>query len=292
MKLSLLLVLCLSPAACLGARGGPDTAAPGLETDSPPELVLFSDVEWGPLNPARGDKGPKAGTLWGDRTGPGPSGFLVEFVDGFESPPHIHNVSYRGAVLSGLVHNDDPQAAERWMPAGSFWTQPRGAVHITSARGGRNLVYVEIEEGPYLVLPVEEAFEAGEVAVNVEPSGIAWVDAPGWPSSADGPELAPLWGDAREGELNGAFVRLPAGFTGAVRGQGSTFRAVVIQGRPRYGPPVAADDGTAARALAPGSSFSSGGGSEHRISCEPDEACVLYVRTEGHVEVLPAQPRD
>ena len=77
-----------------------------------------------------------------------------------------------------------------------------------------------------------------------------------------------------------------------VRGQGSTFRAVVIQGRPRYGPPVAADDGTAARTLEPGSSFSSGGGSEHRISCEPDEACVLYVRTEGHVEVLPAQPRD
>ena len=32
-------------------------------------VVLRSEVEWSPLNPARGDASPQAGTLWGDRAG-------------------------------------------------------------------------------------------------------------------------------------------------------------------------------------------------------------------------------
>ncbi len=32
------------------------------------EVVAASDVEWGWLNPLRGDKSPTAGKLWGDRT--------------------------------------------------------------------------------------------------------------------------------------------------------------------------------------------------------------------------------
>jgi hypothetical protein len=86
------------------------------------KVVLISDIEWEPLNPARGDKGPKAGALWGDFTGSRPSGFLVKFVDGFSSPLHIQNITYRGVVISGLIHNDDPDAADMWMPTGSFWT--------------------------------------------------------------------------------------------------------------------------------------------------------------------------
>ena len=89
------------------------------------EVVLTSDVEWEQLNPARGDKSPQAGTLWGDRKGTVPTGFLARFVDGFSSPPHIHNVTYRAVVISGSIHNDDPDAAEMWMPVGSFWTQPK-----------------------------------------------------------------------------------------------------------------------------------------------------------------------
>ena len=59
------------------------------------EVVLTSEIEWEQLNPARGDKSPQAGTLWGDRKGTVPTGFLAKFVDGFSSPPHIHNATYR-----------------------------------------------------------------------------------------------------------------------------------------------------------------------------------------------------
>ncbi len=83
------------------------------------EVIPVSEVKWEQLNPARGDKSPQAGTLWGDRSGAVPTGFLARFVDGFSSPPHIHNATYRAVVISGHIHNDDPDAASMWMPAGS-----------------------------------------------------------------------------------------------------------------------------------------------------------------------------
>ena len=108
------------------------------------EIASVSEVAWEKLNPARGDKSPWAVALWGDRQADVAPGSPVAFVDGFRSPPHIHNVSYRGIVIDGLVHNDDPGAADMWMSTGSCWTQPKGEVHITDARGGGNLAYLRM----------------------------------------------------------------------------------------------------------------------------------------------------
>jgi quercetin dioxygenase-like cupin family protein len=260
--------------------------------DPKPEVVLTSEVEWSPLNPARGDQSPRAGTLWGDRTNSGASGFLVEFVDGFSSPPHIHNVTYRGVVISGTIHNDDPNAENMWMPAGSFWTQPAGDVHITSAEGSNNLAYIEIEEGPYLVLPTEEAFDNGEKPINVYESNIVWLDAsnitwinrPEMSASADGAKVAFLWGNPQDGELNGTLVKLSPGFTGEIRNQGSAFRAVVIQGRSQYQMLGETEIVT----LEPGSYFGSEGELVHQVSCEAEAECIIYVRTEGKYDVIPS----
>ncbi|MEM9420868.1 MAG: DUF4437 domain-containing protein, partial [Planctomycetota bacterium] len=102
------------------------TTATVTADDATVNVLPASEVPWTALNPARGDKSPQAGTIWGDRGAEVPTGFLVKFVDGFSSPPHIHNVTYRGVVIEGLVHNDDPDAANMWMPPGSYWTQPAG----------------------------------------------------------------------------------------------------------------------------------------------------------------------
>ena len=243
------------------------------------EVVLASEVEWTPLNPLRGDKSPKAGTLWGDRKGPAATGFLVKFADGFSSPPHIHNITYRGVVIRGLVHNDDPDASKMWMPAGSFWTQPAGEVHITAAKGATNVAYIEIDSGPYLVRPAKEAFDRGERPINVDASNIVWVDQPGAPASANGPKVAFLWGQPRDGQLSGTLVKLPAEFTGMITSHGSTFRAVVIQGRPKH-------RGGGVKTLAPGSYFGSNGKAVHRTSSEGEES-IIYVRTEGKYDVAP-----
>ena len=269
---------------------------PELQAGPAPQVVLTSEVEWGPLNPARGDQSPKAGTLWGNRTGPGPSGFLVQFVDGFSSPPHIHNVTYRGVVIHGLVHNDDPGARNMWLPAGSFWTQPAGEVHITAANSNNNLAYIEIEEGPYLVLPAEEAFDNGERPVNIDESNLVWLDASNivWSDRAgttasanetsNGTKIAFLWGNPQDDRLNGTLVKLPAGFTGEIHSYGSSLHAVVVRGRPHHQLPGK----TNVKALEPGSYFGSKEEAVHQVSCEAGEDCIIYVRLEGKFDVVPA----
>ncbi|MEL7037242.1 MAG: DUF4437 domain-containing protein [Cyanobacteria bacterium J06592_8] len=259
---------------------------PKPEVEPTSQVVLMSEVEWGPLNPARGDNSPRAGNLWGDRAGSGPSGFLVKFVDGFSSPPHIHNITYRGVAISGTVHNDDPNAGKMWLPTGSFWTQPAGGVHITAAEGSNNLAYIEIDEGPYLVLPTEEAFSSDDKPINVDPSNIVWIDPPGISLSANGPKVAFLWGNPQDDQLYGSFVKLPAGFTGKIRSHGSTFHAVVIQGQPQY--QVTSE--TDIKTLVPGSYFGLKGESVHQVSSEATEESIIYVRTNGKFDVIPAQP--
>ena len=251
-------------------------------TASATEVLPVSEVKWEQLNPARGDKSPQAGTLWGDRKGTVPTGFLAKFVDGFSSPPHIHNATYRAVVISGLIHNDDPDAANMWMPAGSFWTQPKGEVHITSAKGTDNVALVEIDMGPYLVMPPKDAFDSGERPVNVDASNIMWVTPPGMPVSANGPKLAYLWGNMKDGQSNGTFLKLPAGFKGSIQSQGATFRAVLIKGGLNY-------LDTKRKFLEPGSYFGSKGDTEHQISSKADEESIIYIRTDGKYEIKSSQ---
>lgn len=252
------------------------------------EIVQASDVEWTHLNPKRGDLAPKAGTLWGDREGTGPTGFLLKPPRDFESPPHIHNVSYRGVVIKGVIHNDDPDAANMWMPAGSFWTQPKGEVHITAAKGSDSLAYIEIEAGPYLVQPSEEAFDSGERPVNVDERNIVWLSASDikWiaPDSAAsgtvGAAVALLWGETKSGQLNGSMIRLPAGFIGSIHTQAPSFRAVVISGQPQYQLP------SENKILEPGSYFASEGETIHSVVSDADEVSILYVRTNEPYQII------
>jgi hypothetical protein len=86
-------------AACANQQSASDNIAPEQVAEPTSKVVLISEVEWEQLNPARGDKSPQAGTLWGDRKGDRkgdimPTGFLSRFMDGFSSPPHIHNTTY------------------------------------------------------------------------------------------------------------------------------------------------------------------------------------------------------
>ncbi len=286
----ILALVSIVTAACTSLQGASDRTVPKSTAVSTTKVVLTSEVRWTYLNPARGDKAPMAGTLWGDRSGRGPTGFLLKPKDGFRSPPHIHNVSYRGVVISGLIHNDDPHAEVMWMPAGSFWTQPKGEVHITAAKGTDILAYIEIEKGPYLVLPSQEAFRSKERPINMDQSNIVWlnasdttwIDQPAMPASANGPKMAFLWGNPQDGQLSGTLVKLPAGFTGKIRNHGSTFRAVIIQGQPQYHVPSEND----VKILEPGSYFSSKGASVHQISSKAGEDSIIYVRTDGKYDVI------
>jgi len=249
--------------------------------ESSHDLIMFSDVEWEQLNPARGEKSPAAATLWGNRSGSQPTGFLVKFVDGFSSPPHIHNVTYRGVVIGGYIHNDDPSAEKMWMPSGSFWTQPAGEAHITAAKGNNNLAYIEIDKGPYLVLPTKESFDSGERPINVDESNLVWIGQPGSVAATNEPKMAYLWGEPHNRQLHGVLIRIPAGLTAKISSHGSIFHAVVIKGPLTY---HASE--TQVKSLEPGSYFSSKEKSTHKISNEVEGESIIYIRTNSALDVI------
>ena len=237
-------------------------------------IVPASDVDWTDLNPARGALSPRAATLWGDRGGDEHTGFLVRFADGFSSPPHIHNVSYRAVVIEGAVHNDDPAAPEMWMGPGSFWTQPAGQNHITAAKGASNIALVEIDSGPYLVKPLTDAFDNGERPVNVDASNVVWLPLDGQSGPIDGAAIAYLWGGFTAGQWGGSFVRLPPGFAGTLKATGQDFNAVVVRGS------LAFKDRSLVQLLR-GSYFGIRGASEHPLDVTTDSELVLYVSADG-----------
>ncbi|WP_283636570.1 DUF4437 domain-containing protein [Aquaticitalea lipolytica] len=253
-------------------------------TKSKNEVVTTQDIKWGWLNPLRGDKSPAAGQLWGDRTDTLASGFLVKFKKGFSSPPHIHNVTYRGVVIKGLLHNDDENAKHMWLPSGSFWVQPAGEAHITAADGEENLAYIEIQEGPYLVKSTIEAFDNGERPVNVDKSNLVWLNANDitWVSNKSDVETAFLWGNHNEGELRASLIKLPADFKGEIKNLSLNFRAVIIQGNLMLQLPEYKE----AYKLNAGNYFGAEKNSTHYITVKDDQEVIIYIRANGKFEVL------
>ncbi|MGQ7843743.1 DUF4437 domain-containing protein [Granulosicoccus sp. 3-233] len=255
---------------------------PLLAAEPGNELVRDTDVKFIPLNPARGDASPRSGALWGNIREDVPSGMLVTFADGFSSPPHIHNITYRAVVINGLAHNDDPDAANMWMGPGSFWTQPLGENHITAAKsadGKTPMIFLEILSGPYLVKPADQAFASDELPVNVDARNVVWLDAEDvqWVDGDDGAQMAFLWGSLEGNEKNGTFVKLPSGYNGTLSTDAPLMRAVTIQGTTQ----VTMSGETETNSLNPGSYFGSRGEASHTVACESDDDCILYMHTEG-----------
>ncbi|MEM8695927.1 MAG: DUF4437 domain-containing protein [Pseudomonadota bacterium] len=239
------------------------------------------DVDYIPLNPARGDAAPQAGVLWGDIRSDTASGTLLRFADGFSSPPHIHNITYRAVVIEGQMHNAAPGAPMNWMGPGSFWVQAAGEDHITAAKpGSPSLAFLEIETGPYLVEPSSEAFPPPDASVNLAADDIEWssISNAQWVTS-DGSgafaEFADLWGDPVSGQPNARFLRLERGAPVQVRFDESDLRAVVIQGTVEHQVPAVSSPVV----LGPGGFFRTNAAVANDLTCRED-VCVVYLRTQ------------
>ena len=256
------------------------TEKSNVEHEVTNKVILSSDVVWQKLNPARGDKSPQAGTLWGDRNGEETTGFLAKFVDGFSSPPHIHNVTYRAVVINGTIHNDDPDAEFMWMTPGSFWTQPAGEIHITAAQGEENIALVEIDKAPYLVKPTEQAFDNGERPINIDASNSVWLDSESVNSlnSDNNVQVSYL---LQQKDNSSLFIKLPQGFKGEIESFGEVFHAVVIQGELIYAMP---NDKSQPK-LDVGSYFGAESRASHLVENRSEDNVIVYIRTNGKLNV-------
>jgi len=236
-------------------------------------VIAAHNIQWGLLNPLRGDASPRAADLWGDRTKDKPTGMLVKFNKGFSSPPHIHNITYRGIVIEGSMHNDDPTAEKMWLPPGSFWTQPAGETHVTAANGQDNLIYLEIDSGPYLVLSAEKAFDHGERPIQMSERNLVWLSAKEskWLNNS-GLHIAHLWGQPHL--ANGSFIKLPPGFKGSISNDAG-LKAVVVRGKATH----QWSNKKTITVLSPSSFFSSHKKGKHELHVERE--IVLYINSNG-----------
>jgi hypothetical protein len=243
------------------------------------KVVLAKDIEWGYLNPLRGNLSPGAANLWGDRTQNTGTGMLVRFNKGFQSPPHIHNITYRGIVIDGRLHNDDPLAERMWMPVSSYWTQPAGENHITAADGESNLIYLEIDSGPYLVKPSKDAFDNQERPVNVHSTNIVWLDSKHLEDiSAEGVSQTYTWGDTSA--VNGSMLKIDKNADIKVLTNSSEFRMVLIAGKLSH-----RSNDSNAQVLLPGSYVESTGRHIHHLVSTGETETVVYIRTLGSYKV-------
>ena len=76
------------------------------------------------------------------------------------------------------------------------------------------------------------------------------------------------------------MIKLPTGFQGEILSHGSDFRAVVIEGQPKY---VARKE---TKNLEPGSYFGSSAKTRHKVFCTAGEECIFYVRAEDKFDVV------
>lgn len=128
----------------------------------------------------------------------------------------------------------------------------------------------------------EEAFDNDEHPLNLAadkivwlgPDDIEWIDR----EEASGASVSYLWGDPGAGELSGAFVRLAPRSEADLSSNTAQLRSVLIKGNVSHEIKSAIQP----RNIAAGGYFTSDAQISHSLTCEAEDECLIYVRTEGH----------
>ncbi|MCY1315239.1 hypothetical protein D9M69_04760 [compost metagenome] len=132
------------------------TTAARAEDNAVPRITLSENIDWSPMIPRLGNKGPAIATVFGK---PGvigtPFGGLVRVPAGGQSPFHKHTSEYWAIMVAGTGSarkslGDEPE----WIPTGSWWFQPGGAPHVNKCKGPEECVFfVYYKNGmDYLIL--------------------------------------------------------------------------------------------------------------------------------------------
>ena len=150
-----------------------------------------------------------------------------------------------------------------WMPKSSYWTQPAGEAHITSAKGKNNIALVEIDSGPYLVIPTTDKFDNGERPYNIHASNILW-------NKNEGHQWASSWQD-KNGNVTGTLLK----FVHSLNLESENSRVVVING----------GISTLGQVLNPGSLISVRQKSQLKLNCKLKD-CIVYLKSNSPFKVL------
>jgi quercetin dioxygenase-like cupin family protein len=123
-------------------------AAGGMAVPGEIRVLAAADVQFNPVDPAAGDKGPQISVLFGNPQEKAPVGFLLKLPAGFSPGPHTHSSDDWAVVVQGTVHNFTPGDKGVGVTPGGTWFQPGNVVHDNHcAEGSDCLLFVYMPNG-------------------------------------------------------------------------------------------------------------------------------------------------
>ncbi len=128
--------------------------------------------------------------------------------------------------------------------------------------------------------PINKAFDNGERPINIDISNVVWLDneKTNWVSSNSNAQISFL---LKNEDFRSLFVKLPKGYSGTIKTEGTVLHSVIIQGELNY--LVSQENET--KVLDPGSYFGSTSKATHTISNTKNDVVLIYIRTNGSIEI-------
>lgn len=83
----------------------------------------------------------------------GPHGTFVKLPAGFVGIPHTHTADYWAVIISGVVANGVPNAADVPLPQGSYFAQRGKEVHVTKCLSTTECVMFISQSGAFDFVP-------------------------------------------------------------------------------------------------------------------------------------------
>ena len=140
-------------------------AAGGYAQQVPEGVVVFNPAkaQWGATATPGGRPGVEQAFIQGHVIKPGPYLYQVKFPPNFVAPAHTHPDTRTYTVLSGTWYigfgNKFDESKLIALPAGSFYTEPKGVPHFVATRnetvtvqiggtGPSRLIYVNPADAP------------------------------------------------------------------------------------------------------------------------------------------------
>jgi hypothetical protein len=134
---------------------GVSLVALAAPSGQPSVSTPITDLKYGPTGISDGVHGELyAAPAFGD-VSRGPHGTFIKMPAGFVSPPHTHSDDYWSVVLTGVMVNGRPGSKDIPLPAGSYYFQKGGEVHVTKCLTATECVFFVNQIGKFDFMKAE-----------------------------------------------------------------------------------------------------------------------------------------
>ena len=198
-------------------------------------VVPEAEVQFTPINPDLGERGPQRAVLFGKWNSGQPVGFFIKLPAGFSPGPHIHSGDGYIIVVKGTLYEFEPGASDKGKPVGpgGAWHTPANLAHDNYCAPASDCVFFVYSPNGNSFIPIQNGYHNPALAPHFTvrtANELQFV-----PTRPDLGEMSPmvsvLFGNMLKPGPTGLMVKLPAGFTPGPHTHTSDDYVVVLSGK-------------------------------------------------------------